>query len=62
MKITAHSNAGSTECNLKFATLTYSGSKLSLLRLETPETGTLADSENPDEMPHNVACHISEMT
>ena len=31
MKITAHSNAGSTECNLKFATLTYSGSKLKIV-------------------------------
>lgn len=28
MKITAHSDAGSTECDLKFATLTYSGSTL----------------------------------
>ena len=31
MKVTAHSDAGSTECNMKFATLTYSGSEFNLI-------------------------------
>lgn len=31
MVVTAHSDAGSTESHLKFATLTYHGSKLILL-------------------------------
>ena len=30
---------------------------LTLWRLETPKIGTLANSEDPDEMPHDIAFH-----